>query len=210
MENLGTFNVLIGANDVGKTSVLEAIFLLTGSANLELPIRVQNWRGYLIREFDDLSLLFGGLDLDVPIVLEAHSGSGERRRLAITAVDVNASTESQHVAGSRNGSSTGIPSDSRVTSLITSSVPSGPRVLQYDALLERGSPEDEISFTGTLSVRDGNIKGNLDPQSAADTIIPVQCLMARSEYDSRPIADVIVHKQFRRPSPVSENDKSRH
>ena len=196
LENLGTFNVLLGTNDVGKTSVLEAIFLLTGSANLELPVRVQNWRNYLIREFDDLSFLFGGLNVDAPILLEAYSSPGERRRLEISAVDVNASADSevQHLEGSGNGS-VGIRGGSRVSNQITSSIPSGPRMLRYDATVERTSPGDRVSFSGTLAVRDGNLQGNLDPQTAVDTIIPVRCLTTRSEYDSRPIADVIVHKQ---------------
>lgn len=39
LDGLGTFNILLGANDVGKTSILEAIFLLSGSANMQLPLK---------------------------------------------------------------------------------------------------------------------------------------------------------------------------
>ena len=35
LDGLGAFNLLLGANDVGKTSVLEAVFLLAGFANLQ-------------------------------------------------------------------------------------------------------------------------------------------------------------------------------
>ena len=33
LEDLGRFNLLLGANDVGKTSVLEAVFLLSTHAS---------------------------------------------------------------------------------------------------------------------------------------------------------------------------------
>lgn len=40
-----TFNLIIGKNNVGKTALLEAIFLHIGSKNPELPIRINILRG---------------------------------------------------------------------------------------------------------------------------------------------------------------------
>ena len=62
LDGLGAFNILLGANDVGKTSILETIFLLTNLAEPKLPVRIQNWRNYLVHEIDDLSSIFHGLD----------------------------------------------------------------------------------------------------------------------------------------------------
>ena len=58
LDGLGTINILLGANDVGKTSVLEAVFLLTGLAEPKLSVRLQNWRNYLVNEIDDFSSIF--------------------------------------------------------------------------------------------------------------------------------------------------------
>ena len=58
LDGLGTINILLGANDVGKTSVLEAVFLLTGLAEPKLSVRLQNGRNYLVNEIDDFSSIF--------------------------------------------------------------------------------------------------------------------------------------------------------
>ena len=42
LDNLGLVNVLVGGNNVGKTTVLEAVFLLTGNGNPENFILIQN------------------------------------------------------------------------------------------------------------------------------------------------------------------------
>lgn len=69
LDDLGAFNLLLGANDVGKTSVLEAAFLLTGLSNMELPIRVQHNRQYPVSSFEGLSYLFHDLNTNSAIKL---------------------------------------------------------------------------------------------------------------------------------------------
>ena len=59
IDNLTTFNVLLGANDVGKTSVLEAVFLLSNLVvDPRLSVRVQNRRNYLVQDIGEFSSLF--------------------------------------------------------------------------------------------------------------------------------------------------------
>ena len=38
-------NVLIGRNNVGKSSILESIFLTTGMSNAQLPLSINMFRG---------------------------------------------------------------------------------------------------------------------------------------------------------------------
>jgi AAA15 family ATPase/GTPase len=45
MKDFSKINVLVGKNNCGKTSVLEAIFLLTGMLNAQLPLHINAMRG---------------------------------------------------------------------------------------------------------------------------------------------------------------------
>ena len=45
ISDLGRVNLIAGMNNVGKTALLEALFLHTGSTNPELALRVDRWRG---------------------------------------------------------------------------------------------------------------------------------------------------------------------
>lgn len=86
LDSLGSFNVLLGANDVGKTSVLEALFLLTGFASLSLPLQIQRWRSLPIDRFEHFEALFHQLDPEQPIELVAHSpGTIVQRTVRISA-----------------------------------------------------------------------------------------------------------------------------
>lgn len=45
IDNFGQINLFVGQNCCGKTTVLEAIFMLTGATNPELPLKTNSMRG---------------------------------------------------------------------------------------------------------------------------------------------------------------------
>ncbi len=197
LDGLGAFNILLGANDVGKTSILEAIFLLSGFANLELPIRLQTWRNYLVHEFDHLSALFHKLEVDKQVTLVAHSCDSTERTLTISAPYAKAAieTERQRVGSSANGGAMKIQSDEQAGVQSSSSVPSGPRFLQYNATVKPSSQEAPIPFSGKLVVREGNLELTKIPDTVSNEIISARFLAASFGYESGVIADVIVNKK---------------
>ncbi|MDE2835580.1 MAG: AAA family ATPase [Bacteroidota bacterium] len=71
LDEAGSFNLLVGANDVGKTSVLEAIFLLTGLSNIRLPGVAQAMRELDPESFGVIESIFRNLDTDSTIEISA-------------------------------------------------------------------------------------------------------------------------------------------
>lgn len=192
LDQLGAFNLLLGANDVGKTSVLEAIFLLAGFANLPLSIRVNNWRNYVVHDFDDLSLFFNDLNTETPIEIEALSGGfGERRTLSIAAE----TAIEQRLESGGNGDASSVRGARGAADRSTSSIPSGRRALLYRAAVERASSGRSFSFSGRLSVRDGDLEAAIDPQSGVEEIIPARFIVSSHGYNSEAIAEVLVNKR---------------
>lgn len=63
-ENFSQINLLIGKNNSGKSSLLEAIFLLIGMSNPILPSNVNRLRGLNIRTADEFKFLFHKLKLN--------------------------------------------------------------------------------------------------------------------------------------------------
>ena len=198
LHRLGAFNVFLGANDVGKTSVLEAIFLLTGISNLQLPISVQNHRKYLVHSFDDLSYFFHDLDVDAPIELVGRVDDGETRRLSITAPSAYAGVAStvQRIAekgdsiGSKN---TGAQSASPRPA--TSSSSFGARVLHYEATITTKGKKKRAKFTGQLRVGSSDdVDLTVPSRRHQQWIVPAVIFHPGAEYTGRAIADVVVHK----------------
>ncbi len=192
LDDLGSFNILLGANDVGKTSTLEAIFLLLGFPNLELPMRVQHdWRKYLRYEFDVLSPFFHEFDVDKQIMLEAQSRDSTERNLKISAPYAQAI---QRVESDTNGDPKKIQRDGQAGIQSSSSIPSGSRFLQYDATVKLASEKDPMSFCGRLVMREDD-PITWEPNTVADMLIPVRYFVAHYGYDGGIIADVIINKK---------------
>ena len=149
LDGLGTINILLGANDVGKTSVLEAVFLLTGLAEPKLSVRLQNWRNYLVNEIDDFSSIFFELDSDSRVEFVAHSHDPEERReLIISAPPLESSIDqkNQRIRSEINGHGMSTPQDKRTRNQSTS-ILYGSRVLRYDATIQSAFQEDSTSFS---------------------------------------------------------------
>ena len=183
LDELGAFNVLLGANDVGKTSILESIFLLSGFANIGLPIQIQNGRNYFIANVGDLSSLFHRLHLDRPVELTALSSDPtERRVLRISAPyqPITVDTPSDDVG---NGSH----------SRSSSSLPRRSRVLSYDATIYRDG-EAPITSSGTLEDQGDKFTPTMTPDSVFSDIIPARFMKPGDHYDPDTFAQLVVNK----------------
>lgn len=58
LKNFSKINLILGRNNSGKTSILEAVFLLTGMSNPSLPDNINRFRGIRTVNADNLKYLF--------------------------------------------------------------------------------------------------------------------------------------------------------
>jgi hypothetical protein len=83
LEGLSEINLITGMNNVGKTALLEALYLLTGCENIGLALKINTFRGILEFIGDPAKIqeamwrpLFRNLDIGVPITLSGELADG--------------------------------------------------------------------------------------------------------------------------------------
>ncbi len=213
LDRLGKFNLLLGSNDVGKTSVLEAIFLLTGISNLDLPMGVQGWRELPIKKFEDLRLLFHNLDPDHPIEIECRShGAVKWRHLKISARvnEIEISAETPFGKGGGNSNShmreRSMPNASQASSVI----PPGRQLLNYVGSIQFRQGETS-TFLGTIRVNEGTIelKGDSSTKSANELTLPARYVSPGPGYDADAFGALVIRKKVARLVSFMQNINDR-
>ena len=88
IKDLSQVNLLFGKNNCGKSSLLEALFLVCGQSNPLLPASLNAMRAYNQLTKSDIRYFFYKMDAEAGIELEA---TGEQaRHLSITTFQENA------------------------------------------------------------------------------------------------------------------------
>ncbi|MGK7961333.1 AAA family ATPase [Crocosphaera sp.] len=86
LENLGRINLLVGENNSGKTSILEALRILLSDGNLNLIIQLMNYRGEYLqrgdkqREYEFIHLFHGHINtITTDFLIRANDHNGSRK-----------------------------------------------------------------------------------------------------------------------------------
>lgn len=77
IKGLKEINLFFGKNNCGKSTVLEALFLVTGQSNPVLPLSINSMRNYRKYTEDDLNIEFYNLNCDNRITISA-TGNDDR------------------------------------------------------------------------------------------------------------------------------------
>lgn len=100
ISGLKNVNLFFGKNNCGKSSVLDAIFLISGPSNPALPININFFRGYSKVSRKDIRLDFYKLNDSVPIHIIAKDG--EERDLSISVIELG--QQDVDLSGNEDGS----------------------------------------------------------------------------------------------------------
>lgn len=84
IESLGRVNVLLGNNNSGKSSLLEAMLILMGANKPSLPLEMNINRNYNGISEDDFAMFFHGLDTNTQIRMHAAFSDSTSRTLNIS------------------------------------------------------------------------------------------------------------------------------
>ena len=79
VDGLARVNLFVGRNNCGKTSVLEAMFLLTGMSNPELFPKIEEWRGLILKQGSELRDFFYNQKHEDGFVLSGNQETGYRK-----------------------------------------------------------------------------------------------------------------------------------
>ncbi len=76
MPPLSQFNILAGGNNSGKSSLLEAIFLMSGMTMSDMPERIADTRLMPVARTEELYPLFYGKDINRQLRISGEFSDG--------------------------------------------------------------------------------------------------------------------------------------
>ncbi len=151
-------NLLLGKNNCGKTSILEALFLLIGISNPKLSVNINSFRNLDITEGDDFRFIFSKLDFNNSITIKADFNNEHYRTLEIK--------PSYFSPNPGNGIQKADQNNETTSSTI--SMPHKVESLTYDfTIKEKGS--EPKKYQSQISLQRGIISG-LSPKDYTETI----------------------------------------
>ncbi len=103
LDNLQRVNVLLGNNNCGKSSIMEAILIMMGESKRTLPIEINLDCNYQSQDKENIALFFHNMDTSVPIHIAAKFDDNRDRDLSIKFYE---KSDSQNVKFSDSGSTT--------------------------------------------------------------------------------------------------------
>ena len=83
INKLSRFTLVAGHNDSGKTSLLEAIFMLSGMMIMDIPARINSFRDVPVIKEEDLYSMFYAQEIDREISISGSFGKGLVRSLTL-------------------------------------------------------------------------------------------------------------------------------
>ncbi len=84
IDNFKSINIFVGKNNSGKSSVLEAIFLMAGMSNPLLPGNINRLRGMATKDANDFKYLFHKLNFNNRPEFKSELYDGTSRSLTIS------------------------------------------------------------------------------------------------------------------------------
>lgn len=78
INDLKRVNLFVGRNNCGKTTVLEAFFLLSGMSNPQLSVNIHNFRDLMLASDEGFIYMFKDLNVEYPIVFKGQLDYGKR------------------------------------------------------------------------------------------------------------------------------------
>ena len=111
IEGLKQINLFLGKNNCGKSSLLDAIFLISGLSNPKLPLNINLLRNYRRFESSDMVLDFYALDANKPISIKATNEELRELQISVfkpSSSKVNLLSEENNIASTDSNTQYGL------------------------------------------------------------------------------------------------------